>query len=144
MVQFGESAFLGRTAYLRDLDFDHEIILSGLTPDRLYYYRVVSRDEAGNTVVDDNNGALHTFQTKLPLHPPLFDNFEGGATDWTVFSSEDSLTEWKLGSPNNTVESSAYSPFNCWGSSLLGENIDTADTFLISPAIELTGGNIAR
>ena len=144
LVQFGESAFLGRTAYGADLEFEHQLTLDGLTPDRTYYYQIVSRDEAGNTVVDDNGGQLYTFQTKLPLRPPLFDDFESGPGDWTTFNGEDSLTEWKLGSPNNTVESSAYSPLNCWASSLLGENIDTADTFLISPAIELTGGNISK
>ena len=143
LVQFGESAFLGRTAYLSVLDTYHEIRLRGLTPDRLYYFQVVSRDAAGNTVVDDNGGALYTFHTKLPLLPPWFASLETGSSDWTVFNGDDSLSRWELGSPNNGLISSAHSPNNCWGSSLLGKNTDSIDTFLISPAIELTGGNVA-
>jgi len=143
LVQYGESAFLGRTAYEASLSTDHEIILTGLTPDRLYYYQVVSRDAAGNTVVDDNSGALYTFQTKLPLPAPWFTSLEMGSSNWTVENGEDSLSQWELGSPNNGLISSAYSPANCWGSSLLGQNTDTIDTFLISPAIDLTGGNVA-
>jgi hypothetical protein len=37
----------------------------------------------------------------------------------------------------------AHSPPNCWGSCLHGGNFGYIDTFLISPAIELTGGNVA-
>src|SRR5205823_9553502 len=36
-----------------------------------------------------------------------------------------------------------HSPPNAWGSNLGGTSIDTADTFLISPAINLAGGNKA-
>ena len=54
LVQFGESPFLGRTAYQSELSTEHEISLPFLSPDRVYYYRVVSRDAAGNTVTDDN------------------------------------------------------------------------------------------
>ena len=32
-------------------------------PNRVYFYDVVSRDEAGNTTVDDNQGNLYSFQT---------------------------------------------------------------------------------
>jgi hypothetical protein len=40
--------------------------------------------------------------------------------------------------PDNGVETSAYSPLYAWGSNIKGGAIDYADTFLISPAIELT------
>src|SRR5439155_16738544 len=38
LVQFGESTFLGRTAYEAELATSHEVTLVGLVPDRLYYY----------------------------------------------------------------------------------------------------------
>ena len=142
LVQFGESTFLGRTAYLPDLDFAHEVTLNGLDPDRTYYYQVVSQDAAGNTRIDDNNGQFYTFQTLVPLRPPVMDSFDT-ASGWTVFNSDDTTSEWTLGSPNNGIETMAHSPVNCWGSSRLGEDTDLIDTFLISPAIELTGGNVA-
>jgi hypothetical protein len=60
-----------------------------------------------------------------------------------VFDGEDSQTTWTLGVPSNGFETAAASPPNAWGSSLNGEIADTIDTFLISPAIHLTGGNAA-
>ena len=48
-----------------------------------------------------------------------------------------------MGVPNNGLETAAHSPTNAWGSNLNGDSIDFAQTFLISPAIELTGGNTA-
>src|SRR5439155_777039 len=102
-----------------------------------------SRDVAGNTTVDDNNGRLYTFQTLRPVIPPYFDNFESGATNWQVFTSDESQSSWTLGVPNNGVETAAHSPQLAWGSSINGANLDTIDTFLISPPIDLTGGNSA-
>ena len=143
LVQFGESTFLSRTAYLPDLDFDHEIHLTGLVPDRTYYFQVVSRDNSGNAGEADNGGTFYVFRTLQPLHPPFYDTMDSAGTNWSVFSSEDSGSQWTNGSPNNGVESMAHSPPRCWGSSLYGDSQDTIDTFLISPAIELTGGNVA-
>jgi len=144
LVQYGESPLLGRTASAAEYDISHEVVLYGLAPDRVYYFQVVSRDIAGNTVVDDNNGQLYTFRTLKPVIPPYFENFDAGSTNWQVFSSDDSQSEWTLGVPNNGVETAAHSPPNAWGSSLHGESLDAIETFLISPPIDLTSGNSAR
>ncbi len=148
LVQFGGSpgdpTFLSRTAYSQDLDTSHEVDLAGLVPDHLYYYQVVSRDEAGNATVDDNHGQLYTFRTLQPVIPPYFENFETGAPNWEVFDSDETQSSWTLGVPNNGVETAAHSPLYAWGSSINGGNFDTIDTFLISPPIDLTSGNSAR
>src|SRR5205807_6032409 len=119
LVQFGGSSgdptFLSRTAYSPDVDTSHEVVLSGLLPDHVYYFQVVSRDVAGNTTVDDNNGQLYTFRTLRPVIPPYFDNFENGATNWQVFTSDESQSSWTLGVPNNGVETAAHSPQLAWG-----------------------------
>jgi len=143
LVQFGESALLGRTAYLPNFVTNHVLRLPGLIPDHAYFYRIVSRDAAGNTVVDDNGGQLYVFQTRAPLRPPFFDDLESGQSNWSVFPADTASARWRLGSPNNGIETMAHSPDNCWGSSLRGDSLASADTFLISPAIELTGGNVA-
>jgi len=143
LVQYGESVLLGRSAYESDLDLFHEIRLLGLRPDQTYYYRVISRDEAGNTVMDDNGGNLYTFRTLRPIIPPWVDNLDTGATNWTVIDGEDSFSTWTLGVPNNGWETSANSPPNAWGSNLDGGVLDQAETFLVSPAIHLAGGNRA-
>jgi hypothetical protein len=145
LIQFGESKFLGRTAYAAEFTPTHDLTIYGLVPDRLYYYQVVSRDPAGNTAVDDNNGQLYTFRTLVPVVPPWTDNMDTGGTNWTVLDGEGGYTQttWTLGVPKNGMETEAHSPPDAWGSCINGAPIDTADTYLISPAIELTGGNKA-
>jgi hypothetical protein len=144
LVQFGESTFLGRTGYRPDLKTAHIITINGLQPGRKYYFQIVSRDRAGNPKIDDNNGALYTFETLTPIYPPYFNNFNTGSSNgWTVYTGEESETEWTIDIPDNGYETSAHSPPYAWGSNIRGGAIDTADTFLISPAIQLTGGNKA-
>ncbi len=145
LVQFGESTFLGRTAYSQDLSEVHELTLVGLQPDRVYYYRVVSRDHAGNTTVDENEGDLYTFRTLKPLRPPWSDSLDSPDTEknWSVESGPEGQVSWQLGVPNNELQSEAFSPPHIWGSNLDGSGIDVADTLLVSPAIHLTGGNAA-
>jgi hypothetical protein len=141
LVQYGESPFLGRTAYVPTLQSSHAVTLPNLLPDKVYYYRVVSRDNAGNVAVDDNSGALHTFQTLAPLTAPWFDNLESGPGEWFVHDTEDTENSWKHGSPG------AYGPApsggNVWGSNLDGVPSGFVESFLISPPIYLTGGNQA-
>lgn len=143
LIQFGESTFLGKTAYHPGPNLYHELSLSSLVPDRTYYYQVVSRDAAGNTAVDNNNGKFYTFRTLKPLAPPWRDDLERGATEWSVQDGEDSVGTWKLGRPNNDLDLEAHSPTNAWGVNLNGEATDYTSSFLISPAVELSGGNQA-
>ncbi|MBU6400900.1 MAG: fibronectin type III domain-containing protein, partial [Verrucomicrobia bacterium] len=147
LVQFGESTFLGRTAYQFESTTSHTVIVPGLQPDRLYYFQVVSRDAAGNTAVDNNQGRLFTFHTLKPLGVPWSDNLDHGATNWSVQNGDTtgaaSAATWQLGVPNNGLETTAHSPPDAWGSNLNGTPIDAADTALISPAIYLAGGTQA-
>jgi hypothetical protein len=139
LVQFGESPFLGRTAYVPTLGTSHEVTLPGLDPSRLYYYQIVSRDNAGNVAIDNNGGALYTFQTLTPLTAPWSDNLEAGASDWSVYTIDESEVGWQHGVPQNGF--TAHSGANAWGSNLDGEPIGFVESYLISPAIFLTGGN---
>src|SRR6266568_4621683 len=88
VVQFGESALLGRTASDAALVTAHEVVVRGLLPNKQYYFRVVSRDTAGNVTVDDNLGRLYTFTTLLPILTPWSDNMDTGAINWSVYSSD--------------------------------------------------------
>lgn len=145
LVQYGESLFLGRTAYVRDLVTSHSVVFRGLTPDRLYYYKVVSRDWAGNVIENDNNGQMHTFRTRKPLTPPFIERLWEGGTNWSVFNGEDTQFQWTVGSPQNGhVANTPTMDASAWASNLRGQPADTIDTFLISPAIDLSGGNLAR
>jgi hypothetical protein len=143
LVQYGESAFLGRTAYRSTETLTHEITINALQPDHTYYYQVVSRDAAGNTTVDDNGGKLYTLHTLQPRTVPWSDDMEGATTDWTVENSEDSEFGWERGAPNNGVETSAHSGNNVWGSNLNGVPGSYSESALVSPAFLLTGGNRA-
>ncbi len=141
LVQFGESPLLGRTGYVPTLDTAHEVVLEGLQPNHLYYYQIVSRDNAGNVTVHDDGGAPFTFTTLTPLTAPWSDNLESGDANWSVYSIDDSETGWQYGTPGGGV--SAHSGTHVWGSNLNGDPISFVETYLISPPIYLTGGNRA-
>ncbi len=139
LVQFGESRFLSRTEYAADFDIAHSLTIAGLAPDRAYFYQLVSRDEAGNTVVDDNNGQLYTFRTRKPIVPPWFDNMENSRTNWTVVDGEGSYKSWELGTPTGPLGVAAYSGSKVWGVNLNGGSYDQSQTLLVTPGIDLHG-----
>ncbi|MCX6905100.1 MAG: choice-of-anchor J domain-containing protein [Verrucomicrobia bacterium] len=68
---------------------------------------------------------------------------EHGSTEWTVIDSEETESTWQLGQPQNADGATAHSPWNAWGSDLTGASISQSETFLISPAVFLGGGNTA-
>jgi hypothetical protein len=146
LVQFWETSAgfpRNRTAYQNELSEGHSLTLAGLLPNRGYSFQVVSRDAAGNTAVDDNGGRYYGFVTLQPITLPWMDTLEAGATNWTVYDPGETQVSWRLGPPNNDWESEAHSPSNAWGSNLDGDAIDFVESYLISPAIDLTGGNTA-
>lgn len=143
LVQYGESTFLGRTAFRSGLEIDHELTLNNLLPDRAYYYQIVSRDAAGNAVIDDNAGKLYMFRTKKPRALPWTDSLEGPTTDWTVESTTDSEWGWERGTPANGLDTQGHSGTNVWASNLNGVAGTYTETALASPALLLNGGNRA-
>lgn len=142
LVQFWEGTppfNINRTAYAAGPNSSHTVTLTALKPDTLYSYQVVSRDAAGNSITDNNNGAYHTFRTLKPLDPPFLDNLETAATltNWSVISSEYSESQWTLGRPANGLETAAVSPTNAWGSSRNGDFVSAIETYLVAPALLL-------
>jgi hypothetical protein len=145
LVQYSESPGnfpINFTAYDPNFDVAHVLALDGLEPNRTYYFRVVSRDRAGNTTLDDNGGRLYTFRTLQPRSLPWTDDMEGGDTGWAIYTSDGSEVEWTLGVPGNS--GTAHSPVHAWGSNLDGGPASEAESFLISPALALLGGNRAK
>jgi serine protease AprX len=147
LVQYGEGTILDHTAYNAELVTSHSITLSPLLATHVYYFQVVSRDSAGNTATDNNQGALFSFTTPATLQPPWFDNLESGAKNWTVvpdptYGSTDPAQNWMLGTPNNPLQTSAHSGTNAWG--VLLDGLAAAgdpfilSTYLYSPVIDLT------
>jgi len=140
LVQYGESVLLGRTAYSGALVTNHAVTVGSLLANRDYYFRVVSRDDAGNATVDDNKGDFYTFTTRKAPQPPWSDDLESGAGGWTVVPDAGSDLNWSLGTPNNGLQTSAHSGTNVWGSNLRGESFNLyAGSFLYSPMIDLSG-----
>ena len=142
LEQYGESTIFSYTTYDAKLTTNHVMTLSGLQANRDYYYQVTSRDAAGNSTVNDNNGALYTFTTRRAPQPPWFDDLESGVGDWMVVADPTygSDVNWTLGTPDNDLATSAYSGTNAWGSNLKNRPIGfITSSFLYSPAIDLTG-----
>ena len=141
-VQYGVSPLPDHASYVSALVTNHAVTVTGLSANRIYYYQVVSRDQAGNPAVDDNNGNLYTFQTLKAPTPPWFDDLEAGMNGWTVIPdpSIGSDINWTLGTPDNGLVTNAYSGTNAWGSDLNGTQISFwASSFLYSPVIDLSG-----
>jgi subtilisin family serine protease len=140
-VQYGVSPLPDHSSYVSALVTNHTVTISGLSANRIYYYQVVSRDQAGNIAVDDNNGDLYTLQTLKAPAPPWFDNLESGANGWTVVPDPlGTYLNWTFGTPNNGLANSAHSGTNAWGSDLNGnQTFVYASTFLYSPVIDLSG-----
>jgi hypothetical protein len=162
LVRFGESgggdAFLTRSAYSAELATEHEVGISGLLPDKTYYYKVVSRDDAGNMAVDDASGNFHTLRTLKPITPPWVDNLDQPETGWAVYNDSgqtvaglpdefggDPVTgsDWQFGVPAAAKGVAAHTGTNVWATNLTGDNVDYSYTDLITPAIGLSGGSRA-
>lgn len=144
LVQYGEAPNNlpnNFVAYDPLLTTAHELFLSNLKPGTTYYFRVTSRDRAGNTTIDDNHGNLYTFTTLIPLAPPWFDNLETNNANWSVITADESEAGWTRGPPGGGE--TAHSGTNCWSSNLSGAGISQMESYLISPGILLTGGNKA-
>jgi hypothetical protein len=140
-VEYGAQQQPANSVYTSALVTNHAVTISGLLPGHVYYYEVVSRDQAGNTTVDDNNGNLYTFQTLKPAAPPWFDNLESGAPGWSVVPDPGGTEiNWSLGTPHNGLATNANSGVNAWGGDLKGDqNFSVASSFLYSPVIDLSG-----
>jgi hypothetical protein len=141
-VQYGESQSPAHSSYVSALVTNHAVTVSGLLANRTYYYEVVSRDQAGNTSVDDNHGNFYVFQTLKAPTPPWFDDLESGAPGWTVVPDPTYGSEinWTLGTPHNGLATSAYSGTNSWGSDLDGnQDFFLASSYLYGPIIDLSG-----
>ena len=141
-VQYGMQQQQANSVYVSVLVTNHSVTIGGLLANHVYYYQVVSRDQAGNIAVDDNNGNLFTFQTLKAPTPPWSNNLESGAPGWTVVPDPvyGSDVNWTLGTPHNGLQNSAHSGTNAWGSDLNGQSFDfLASSFLYSPVIDLSG-----
>ncbi len=142
-VQYGDLAQPpANSVYASALVTNHSLIISSLVPNHIYHYQVTSRDLAGNTTVEDNQGNYYTFTTLKGLTPPWFTDLEGDGTGWTVVPdpANGSDINWELGTPHNGLTSSAHSGTNAWSSNLSGsQDLFLASSFLYSPPIDLSG-----
>jgi hypothetical protein len=139
-VQYSEQPLPAQTVYSSQLTTNHALTVSGLAANRTYYFQVASRDAAGNTTVDDNGGNLYSFTTLKAPTPPWIRDLESGTNNWSVFADSGSDVNWRLGTPNNALATSAHSGTNVWGCSLTGEQPAlVASSFLCSPTIDLSG-----
>jgi hypothetical protein len=144
LVQYSESPGefpINLTAYDGNFDTSHFLVMDRLKPAQTYYFRIVSRDRAGNATMSDkdDNGQPYTFTTLTPIESPWTDNLESGSADWTVVPVEGTELEWELGVPHNGA--TATSPMNAWGTSLNNAVAGLAESVLVSPAIYLAGGD---
>jgi len=99
-VNYGNESPPVLTAGNSDFVTDHVINLTDLSPATLYYYEVISTNEAGNETQLDNNGGLYyTFTTKM-LAPTISGVSASNITDtkatitWTTDQPTDSMVSY--------------------------------------------------
>ncbi len=144
-AEFGGQIY--RTAGNPRFTVTHSLLLDGLQPDQLYYYRIICRDIAGNARILDKDagGQALTFTTLRPLTAPWADDLETypNPYDWDVFNGDETEGQWRLGVVTPAIGGAAHSGGLVWGTNLGGGAQGYVETFLISPPIEVTGGNRA-
>jgi hypothetical protein len=149
VVEFSESPFFQgqtfRTAANPRFFVAHSLLLTGLKPNQLYHYRIVCRDVAGNTTIlaTGPDGRPLTFTTLEPVKAPWLDDLEfTGQYDWDVFSADETEGRWELGIIP-AADGGAHSGNVVWATNIRREAQGYVESFLISPPIEITGGNRA-
>jgi len=93
-VQYSTDMSFSRSTPLNPaLVYFHSVVVSGLTPDTTYNFRVVSTDEAGNTAISDPPGVFDTLPDTTP--PSLVsgpDSSTGETTASVVWITDESST----------------------------------------------------
>ena len=57
----------GYTSVATFVETNHSVVVSGLTPETVYYFLVRSADPTGNSTYDDNSSAGYTATTFIPF-----------------------------------------------------------------------------
>ena len=68
-LEYGKTPLLEEVYEKTTLTTSHTATLIGLESRTIYFFRVISKDSAGNTAVDDNNGEFYTFETLEEVVP---------------------------------------------------------------------------
>jgi bacillopeptidase F len=104
---------------------------SGATTNVPNYYVVTAVDMWGNESAYSSEFSI------TPAGPVtvFFDNMEGGANGWTHGGTQD---QWQLGTPTSGP-GHAYSGSNLWATNLAGSYSSSANAWLMSPPVNLTG-----
>ncbi len=102
-VEYGKATEYGLTATSDELTTTHSITLSGLEPNTAYYYRVKSKDKAGNETSSAEN-TLVTLQEKSPYSLELI------SLEWGREATEGSAN---FGLGTSQVEEKKYLFIKC-------------------------------
>lgn len=151
LVEFGETPSLGRSVYNEVFTYTHSLTITKLLPDKVYYFRVSSRDAAKNTSCDDNAGKLYLLKTPAPLSLPWEDDFETENSLWLTMSDSSTLdwgnaSIWERGTPSPAladVVPGAYSGSSCYGINLQASHDEVSIAALFSPALYIPEGTQA-
>jgi hypothetical protein len=80
-VVYGTSQTYGATTTLdTTLTRNHAVVISNLSQNTKYYYKVISKDQAGNQTEDDNSGQSYNFTTLTPQTETKIVSAGGGGT----------------------------------------------------------------
>ncbi|MBU1628326.1 immune inhibitor A, partial [bacterium] len=135
-VYYGIDSNLPNSAIIEESKSFHVVNLENLDSCSQYCFKVKTVDDAGNEMVDDNDGRNYSFTT-LGGVVTFSERGESSSNSWTT----DSLSSGLDGNLWHISQRRSYSGKGSWycGSELTGSYNDDMDNVLISPTFKIIG-----
>ncbi len=133
-VQFGPGVPPDQQVAVDELVTAHAVLITGLDQCLDYSYMVISTDDAGYTVQDDNSGVYYSFTTKVRVYV-LNENMDSDP-GWSVEG------DWAWGDPTGGPSGPGHDPSsgmdgaNVYGTNLSGAYAGGSAYHLTTPALD--------
>ncbi len=115
-----------QTVTTNDLVVDHNVLITGLSVNTRYYFKVLSKDASSVEAFDDNAGKYYQFATTQDTTPPQISNVSASLT-----KSDSAVITWLTNEPSDSEV------INISGGSFTNPNKDS--TLTTKHSIVLTG-----
>ncbi len=112
-VEYGETASLGSSEENSTIGSSHSVRLEGLLPGTTYYYSLISTNQTGETITDDNSGNYYSFTTPADTTPPRINAslpayHNAPWIGFTGVTDPDSIVRVYVNRPDSAVGTSNY------------------------------------
>jgi len=115
VIRYGQTTSLGQVESSSALVTSHQIIITGLDENTMYYFQVESSDESDNLTIDNNGGSYYIFTTaeSQDITPPVISGVgtsgisgSSATVSWSTDESSDSVVRYGISTSLSSVTSS--------------------------------------